>query len=73
MRLRLLENDEYLYDLGLYIGLGGTVLSLIFLIMGQNQQGMMAAYTSTLFGILEVALFKVLILRPYRHKLIVQS
>jgi hypothetical protein len=73
VRLRLLENDEHLYDLGLYIGLGGTVCSLIFILLGQNQQGMMAAYTSTLFGILEVALFKVLILRPYRHQLILQS
>jgi hypothetical protein len=72
-KLQLLENDEYLYDLGLYIGLGGTVLSLIFLAMGQDQQGMMAAYTSTLFGILEVALFKVFILRPYRQKLIVNG
>jgi hypothetical protein len=72
-KLQLLENDEYLYDLGLYIGLGGTVLSLIFLAMGQDQQGMMAAYTSTLFGILEVALFKVFILRPYRQKLIING
>ena len=72
-KLQLLENDEYLYDLGLYIGLGGTVMSLIFLAMGQDQQGMMAAYTSTLFGILEVAIFKVFILRPYRQKLIVQG
>ena len=72
VRLRLLENEEYLFDLGLYIGLGGTVMSLIFILMGQNQQGMIAAYTSTMFGILEVAVFKVFILRPFRHKLILQ-
>ena len=72
VRLRLLENEEYLFDLGLYIGLGGTVMSLIFILMGQNQQGMIAAYASTMFGILEVAIFKVFILRPFRHKLILQ-
>jgi hypothetical protein len=73
IKIKLLDNDEYLYDLGLYIGLGGTVMSLIFLAMGQESQGMMAAYTSTLFGILEVALFKVIFLRPYRQNLIVQA
>lgn len=73
LRLKLIDNEEVLFDLGLYIGLGGTVLSLVFMFMGQDQQGMMAAYSSTLFGILEVAIFKVFILRPYRQKLIVQA
>jgi hypothetical protein len=69
--MQLLENEDMLFDMGLYIGLGGTVLSLIFMVLGQENQGLIAAYTSTLFGILEVAIFKIFILRPFKQKLIV--
>lgn len=71
MKMQLLENEDMLFDMGLYIGLGGTVLSLIFMVLGQENQGLIAAYTSTLFGILEVAIFKIFILRPFKQKLIV--
>jgi len=71
LKIQLLENEDILFDMGLYIGLGGTVLSLVFMVLGHENQGLIAAYTSTLFGIIEVAVFKIFILRPYKQKLIV--
>ena len=71
-KLRLLENEENLFDFGLYVGLGGTVLSLILVAVGIVEASLMAAYASTLFGILFVALLKVLNLRPYRRRLILE-
>jgi len=71
-KLRLLENEEHLFDFGLYVGLGGTVLSLILVAIGIVEASLMAAYASTLFGILFVALLKVLNLRPYRRRLILE-
>ena len=56
LKLKLLDNEENLFDLGLYVGLGGTVLSLILLLVLQvKQDALIGAYTSTLFGILFVA------------------
>ena len=63
--MRLLENEDQLFDFGLYVGLGGTVLSLILVAVGIVEASLMAAYASTLFGIIFVALLKVLHLRPY--------
>ena len=73
LKIRLLENEENLFDFGLYVGLGGTVLSLILVAIGIVEASLMAAYASTLFGILFVALLKVLHLRPYRRRLIIES
>jgi len=72
MKIQLLENEENLFDFGLYVGLGGTVLSLILVAIGIVEASLMAAYASTLFGILFVAMLKVLHLRPYRRKLILE-
>jgi len=72
-KLRLLENEEQLFDFGLYVGLGGTVLALILVAIGIVEASLMAAYASTLFGILFVALLKVLNLRPYRRQLILEA
>ncbi|MCD8482927.1 MAG: hypothetical protein LR015_09855 [Verrucomicrobia bacterium] len=58
-KLQLLENEENLFDLGLYVGLGGTVGSLIMIVLNIVEASLMAAYASTLFGILFVAIFKV--------------
>ncbi len=69
VKLRLLDNDEHLFDLGLYLGLGGTVLSLTIIALGLFNPGMIA-YTSTLFGIIEVAALKLVCLRPLRRDLI---
>lgn len=73
MKLKLLDNEENLFDFGLYVGLGGTVLSLILVAVGIVEASLMAAYASTLFGILFVALLKVLNLRPYRRHLIIEA
>ncbi|MFP4260463.1 MAG: hypothetical protein ACLFS1_05230 [Opitutales bacterium] len=72
-KLRLLDNEENLFDFGLYLGLGGTVLALILVAVGIVEASLMAAYASTLFGILFVALLKVLHLRPYRRSLILET
>ena len=72
-KLRLLENEENLFDGGLYLGLGGTVASLIFLAVGVVEASLMAAYASTLFGIIFVSLFKILHLRPLKRRLILSG
>ena len=71
MKLRLLENEENLFDTGLFVGLGGTVISLILLNVWQlKEASLVAAYASTLFGILFVAVLKIGFVRPYRNLLI---
>ena len=71
-KLELLENEDYLFDLGLYVGLAGTVVSLLMLAMGVVQASLVAAYASTLFGIIFVALLKILNVRPFRRRLILE-
>ena len=74
LKLDLLDNEENLFDLGLYIGLGGTVLSLILLlVLDVKQDALIGAYTSTLFGILFVAALKIFVVRPYRNHLLVKQ
>lgn len=70
LKLELIQNEDQLFDSGLYLGLTGTVLSLIFLAIGVVQASLMAAYSSTLFGIIFVALLKVFHVRPYRKSLL---
>jgi hypothetical protein len=73
LKLRLLDNEENLFDLGLYVGLGGTVGSLILVVLNVVDASLMAAYASTLFGIIFVAILKVGFLRPYRRQLILEK
>ena len=73
MKIKLLDNEENLFDFGLYVGLGGTVLSLILVAVGIVEASLMAAYASTLFGILFTAMLKVMHLRPFRRKLILEA
>jgi hypothetical protein len=73
LKIKLLENEENLFDFGLYVGLGGTVLSLILVAVGIVEASLMAAYASTLFGILFTALLKVMHVRPYRRELIMKA
>lgn len=74
LKLNLLDNEENLFDLGLYVGLGGTVLSLILLlVLGTKNDALIGAYTSTLFGILFVAALKIFVVRPYRNHLLVKQ
>ena len=74
LKLALLDNEENLFDLGLYVGLGGTVLSLILLlVLDVKQDALIGAYTSTLFGILFVAALKIFVVRPYRNHLLIKQ
>jgi len=74
LKLSLLDNEENLFDLGLYVGLGGTVLSLILLlVLDVKQDALIGAYTSTLFGILFVAALKIFVVRPYRNHLLMKQ
>lgn len=73
LKLKLLDNEDVLFDMGLYVGLSGTVISLLMLAMGIVQASLVAAYASTLFGIIFVALLKVLHLRPLRRKYILEA
>ncbi|MEM9226986.1 MAG: hypothetical protein AAGA45_03370 [Verrucomicrobiota bacterium] len=72
-KLQLLENEDNLFDTGLYVGLAGTVISLLMLALGIVQASLVAAYASTLFGIIFVALLKILNVRPLRRKLILEA
>lgn len=73
LKLSLLENEENLFDFGLYVGLGGTVASLILVAIGIVEASLMAAYASTLFGILCVAMIKIFHVRPVRRQLIIEA
>lgn len=73
MKLKLLENEENLFDAGLYLGLVGTAASLILLTLGLIKPSLVSAYSSTLFGVLFVALLKIFHVRPYRRRLIIES
>src|ERR1041385_4711185 len=74
MKLKLLENEDHLFDAGFYLGFLGTIISLILVSLGVfKQPSLMAAYSSTSFGILFVVLFKVVHLRPARRKLLLEA
>jgi hypothetical protein len=68
LKLRLLENEEHLFDAGL-----GTVLSLVCVSVGIIKPSLMAAYSSTSFGIIFVTVLKIFHLRPYRKRLIMDT
>lgn len=73
MKLRLLENEDHLFDAGLYLGFVGTILSLIFVSLGFVKFSLMAAYSSTSFGIVFVCAFKIFNLRPERRRLLLEA
>ena len=73
LKLRLLENEEHLFDAGLYLGFFGTVLSMILVSLGMVKFSLMAAYGSTAFGIVFVMVFKIFSLRPLRRRLLLES
>jgi len=73
VQLRLLENEEHLFDGGLYLGFAGTIVCLILVSLGIIQQSLMAAYSSTSFGIIFVSIFKIFNLRPARRQLLLQA
>lgn len=73
LKLKLLENEDHLFDAGLYLGFVGTIISLILVSLGVIQQSLMAAYSSTSFGIIFVSVFKIFNLRPYKRKLLLET
>ncbi|HLP01369.1 MAG TPA: hypothetical protein VK163_05035 [Opitutaceae bacterium] len=73
LKLRLMENEENLFDSGLYVGIAGTATALVLQVLGIIQPNLLAAYSSNLFGITCVAMVKIRHVRPYKKKLIVES
>ncbi len=73
MKLRLMENEENLFDAGLYIGIGGTAISLVAQVLGLIQANLLAAYASNLFGITCVALIKIIHVRTFKRELILDG
>lgn len=73
LKLRLMENEENLFDSGLYVGIGGTATALVLQVLGVIEPNLLAAYSSNLFGITCVALVKIRHVRPYKNKLILDG
>ncbi len=72
-KLKLMENEENLFDGGLYLGIAGTATALVLQVLGLIDANLLAAYSSNLFGIVCVALVKIRHVRPYKRKLILES
>lgn len=73
VKLRLMENEENLFDGGLYVGIGGTATALVLQVLGVIEPNLLAAYSSNLFGITCVALVKIRHVRPYKRQLILDG
>lgn len=71
-KLRLMDNEENLFDGGLYIGIAGTATALVLQVLGLIEANLLAAYSSNLFGIVCVALVKIRHVRPYKRQLIIE-
>jgi hypothetical protein len=71
-KLRLLENEDNLFDLGLYIGIAGTALGLGLIMLGAFTKPY-AAYISNIMGIACVAIVKIKHLRDCRQQLLVEA
>ncbi len=73
VKLRLMENEENLFDGGLYLGIGGTATALVFQVLGLIEPNLLAAYSSNLLGISCVALIKIRHVRPFKTRLILAA
>jgi hypothetical protein len=73
VQLKLLENEEHLFDAGLYLGFAGTIVCLILVSLGSIKFSLMAAYSCTACGVIFVSIFKIFNLRPVRRQLLMQS
>jgi hypothetical protein len=73
VKLRLMENEENLFDGGLYLGIAGTATALILQVLHVIEYNLLAAYSSNLFGIACVALVKIRHVRPYKCGLILRG
>lgn len=73
VKLRLMENEENLFDMGLYVGIGGTAAAMVMITLGITSANLVAAFSSNLFGITCVALVKIRHVRPYKRQLILEG
>ena len=73
VKLKLLDNEESMFDAPLYVGIAGSVLALVLRLTGFGDVSLMASYSSTLFGILFCFILKVMHVRPYRQQLILEA
>jgi hypothetical protein len=72
VKLRLMENEENLFDGGLYLGIAGTAAALVMQVMSVIEANLLAAYSSNLFGIVCVAFIKIGHVRSFKRQLILQ-
>jgi hypothetical protein len=72
LKLRLMENEETLFDSGLYVGMMGTAAALVLQVLRVIEPNLLAAYSSNLFGIICVALVKIRHVRGFRRRLIME-
>ena len=72
VRLKLLENEENLFDSGLYVGIGGTAAALVMQVLQMVEANLLAAYSSNLMGIICVASIKIGHVRSARRQLILE-
>ena len=72
-KLRLMENEENLFDSGLYVGMMGTAAALVLQVLGVIAPNLLAAYSSNLFGIVCVALVKIRHVRAFKRELILEN
>jgi len=73
LKLRLMENEENLFDSGLYVGMMGTAAALVLQVVGVIEPNLLAAYSSNLFGIVCVALVKIRHVRGFKRRLIMEN
>jgi hypothetical protein len=72
-KLELMQNEENLFDGGLYIGIAGTATALVLQVLHIIDANLLAAYSSNLFGIVCVALVKIRHVRPCKRQLILEA
>jgi hypothetical protein len=72
VKLRMAENEDNLFDSGLYVGIAGTSAALVLQVLGVIQANLLAAYSSNLFGIMCVALIKIRHVRPFKNRLLLR-
>jgi hypothetical protein len=72
LKLRLVENEENLFDGGLYVGIAGTAAALVLQVLQVIEANLLAAYASNLFGIMCVAFIKIGHVRSFKRNLILQ-
>ncbi|NCD32092.1 MAG: hypothetical protein EOL87_01605 [Spartobacteria bacterium] len=71
LKLQMLESIEVYFDLPLYFGLFGTVVSFILITVFPDV-GLIFAYLSTALGIIVSVLMRLMHFTPYQQRLLVE-